>query len=137
TGDEIAAGADAIAAGASTSALRTLRAATAHQSITAALGALAQLVASGVPERRAVTMLMELMRRNSTPAQLLAFGNAVEYDVSTGLPGDEAALFRLRRMEGTGFGTGSTLLSAPTDFSNPAGAQVAPPPKSLPPSAPP
>jgi hypothetical protein len=102
TSEEIGAGADALGAGASAKALRTLRGATGRQPMTAVLGALAQLVASGVPESRAVTMLVELIHRSTTPAQLLAFGNAVEYDVSTGLPPDEAALFRLRGMVSSG-----------------------------------
>jgi hypothetical protein len=103
--------------------------------MTAVLGALAQLVASGVPESRAVTMLVELIHRSTTPAQLLAFGSAVEYDVSTGLPPDESALFRLRRMEGVGIGSSS--LNAPfadgLTGSSMAGDIKLPPPSPPPP----
>ena len=134
TAEEMSAGADALGAGASTKALRALRNANGRQPMIAVLGALAQLVASGVPETRAVTMLMELIHRSTTPAQLLAFGNAVEYDVSTGLPPDEAALFRLRRMEGMSLN--GTELSKPGDAgaTSPAqGSGLVRPPQPQPP----
>jgi hypothetical protein len=92
---ELVAGADALAAGAGAGALRTVRAAAVGRSVTAPLGALAQLVASGVPAWRAVTMIVELLRRNATPAQVLAFGNFVESDAAGGVPAEESALFRL------------------------------------------
>ena len=94
--DELVAGADAIAAGATPAALRDIRVASRQPSVSVALGALAQLVASGVPTTRATSMVVELLRRNATAAQLVAFGNGVESDAATGLPGAEAAAFRLR-----------------------------------------
>jgi hypothetical protein len=93
--DELIAGADALAAGADGSALRALRAASAGRPVSASLGALAQLVASGVPSPRAVLMVVELLRRNASPAQVLAFGNLVESDVVSGLPAEESAALRL------------------------------------------
>jgi hypothetical protein len=132
TAEEISAGADALGAGASTKGLRALRGVNGRQPMVAVLGALAQLVASGVPESRAVKMLVELINRSLTPAQLLAFGNAVEYDVSTGLPPDESALFRLRRMEeGVGVG-GSPDASAPIGTTS----SLRPPPPPPPPAPP-
>jgi hypothetical protein len=93
--DELVAGADAFAAGADATAVRAVRAASAGRPVSAPLGALAQLVASGVPSPRAVAMVVDLLRRNASPAQVLAFGNSVESDVVSGLPAEEAAVLRL------------------------------------------
>ncbi|MEP6990269.1 MAG: hypothetical protein ABJA80_05000 [bacterium] len=98
--DEVIAGADAIAAGADAASLRALRAASARP-IAAPIGTLAQLLASGVEQRKAVDMIVVLLRRNAAPAQVLALGNLVEMDVSSGLRPDESAAFRLRGIEGS------------------------------------
>jgi hypothetical protein len=95
TPEELVAGADALSAGAGAGALRAVRAAAATRTTVAPLGALAQLVASGVPTSRAVSMIVELLRRNPTPAQVLAFGNSVEADAAGGVPAEESAVFRL------------------------------------------
>ncbi|HET9011153.1 MAG TPA: hypothetical protein VFN38_05025 [Gemmatimonadaceae bacterium] len=94
--DELIAGADALAAGADVTAVRAVRDASPAAPVSAPLGALAQLVASGVPPARAVTMIVDLMRRKATPSQVLAFGNSVEADAAGGLPAEEAARFRWR-----------------------------------------
>jgi hypothetical protein len=118
TPDELVAGADAIAAGASLSSLRALRAAS-SRSLAAPVGTLAQLVASGVPSHRAVEMIIALMKRNATPAQVLALGNLVEMDVASGLRPDESATFRLRGIESSmSLGTGDALLSTPAMSGN-------------------
>jgi hypothetical protein len=110
---EIGAGADALAAGAGPAALRTVRDAAAGRPLAAPLGALAQLVASGVPASRATAMVVELLRRNATPAQLLAFGNAVETDAMSGMPAEESAQYRLHSF-GTAAGSrGSADLTQP------------------------
>jgi hypothetical protein len=80
TPEEVTAGADAIAAGAQPSSLRAVRAATAH-SVTAPVGALAQLLASGVTEGKAMEIVLSLLRRNASAAVLIALGNQVEADV--------------------------------------------------------
>ena len=108
--DELIAGADALAAGADATAVRAVRAASLGRSASAPLGALAQLVASGVPSRRAVVMVVELLRKNASSAQVLAFGNLVESDVVSGLPAEEAALLRLHS-----FGTASSQALGVTD----------------------
>jgi hypothetical protein len=114
TPEELVAGADAIAAGASVSSLRALRAAS-TRSIAAQVGTLAQLVASGVPSQRAVEIIIALMKRNATPAQVLALGNLVEMDVASGLRPDESATFRLRGIESSiSLGTGDRVVAAPT-----------------------
>ena len=111
--DEVVAGADAIAAGADAASLRALRAASTRP-IAAPIGTLAQLLASGVDQRKAVEMVIALLRRNATPAQVIALGNLVEIDVASGLLPDESAAFRLRGIEGSlGFGD-KVFLSAPT-----------------------
>jgi len=98
TPEEVTAGADAIAAGAQASSLRAVRAAT-TQRVTAPVGALAQLLASGVAEPKAVEMVLSLLRRNAAPAMLIALGNQVEADVATGLSASASAAFRLRAIE--------------------------------------
>ena len=106
---ELVAGADAFAAGADASAVRAVSAASGGRPVSAPLGALAQLVASGVPSSRAVAMVVELLRRNASPAQVLAFGNSVESDVMSGLPAEEAAALRLHSF---GASTGGEALGA-------------------------
>jgi hypothetical protein len=98
TAEEITAGADAISAGAQAASLRAVRAATV-QPVTAAIGALAQLLASGVTEHKAMEMVLTLLRRNAAPAMLIALGNQVEADVATGLSPTASAAFRLRALE--------------------------------------
>jgi len=96
---ELVAGADALAAGADAGALRTLRTAGGARDLAAPLGALAQLVASGVAPSRATQMIVELLKRGVAPREVLAFGVAVESDVGAGVPAEESAVFRLRTIE--------------------------------------
>lgn len=110
--DELVAGADALRAGASMDGLRALRAAS-QRPIAAPIGTLAQLVLSGVAPGRAVEILVALLRRNATPATVLALGNQVEYDVAAGLRADESALFRLRGIEAASFMGDKVEISAP------------------------
>ena len=126
TPQEMVSGADAIAAGADTKALRTLREEGGRRDLAAPLGALAQLVASGVAPPRATQIIVELLRRDAPATQLLAYGNAVEADVGAGVPAEESALFRLRAIasgtpgasSGTSFGqTGQ--LGAPSSSDRP------------------
>jgi hypothetical protein len=113
TPSELVAGADALSAGAGAGALRAVRAATLARPVAAPLGALAQLVASGVPTSRAVSMIVELLKRNATPAQVLAFGNSVESDAAGGVPAEESAVFRLHGIGSAGQLTTSTIDAAP------------------------
>ena len=110
--EELIAGADAIAAGAQAPSLRAVRAATTH-SVTAPIGALAQLLASGVAELKAVEMVISLLKRNASPALLMALGNQVEADVATGLSPAASATFRLRALEGQLSGNAVTTASTP------------------------
>jgi hypothetical protein len=110
---EIVAGADAIAAGVDQSSLRAVRAASGARDLSAPLGALAQLVASGVNTRRATQMIVELLKKDTGPRELLAFGIAVETDVGAGVPAEESAVFRLRAIETQGIGTDRLTVTAP------------------------
>jgi hypothetical protein len=96
---ELVAGADALAAGADAGALRTLRTTGGARDLAAPLGALAQLVASGVAPIRATQMIVELLKHGVTPREVLAFSVAVESDVGAGVPAEESAVFRLRAIE--------------------------------------
>jgi hypothetical protein len=96
---ELVAGADALGAGADAVSLRAVRTASGARDVAAPLGALAQLVATGIPTRRAAQMIVELLRHDALPGHVLAFGNAVETDVGAGVPAVESALFRLRAIE--------------------------------------
>jgi hypothetical protein len=113
TSDELVAAADALAAGAGPDALRAIASSAATRSLAAPLGSLAQLVASGVAPRRAVEMITTLMRRHAAPAAVLAFGNQVEADVISGMPAEEAAIFRLKGIEAAIGGADATTVSAP------------------------
>jgi hypothetical protein len=133
--DELVAGADALAAGAGADALRAVRGAGARGTMAVPLGALAQLVASGVSQKRATAMIVDLIRRNTAPAVVVAFGNAVESDAAGGLPADEAALFRMRAASG---GVSTSLLEAQSaSATSPPGANMAGTPPKPPSSSPP
>jgi hypothetical protein len=129
--DELIAGADAIAVGADATAVRAVRAASLGRSVSVPLGALAQLVASGVPTTKAVALIVDLMRRNATPGQVIAFGNSVESDAAGGLPAEEAARFRWREL---GAGSAQTAATADAAPAAPASVTYGPGSTSSPPS---
>ena len=110
--EELVAGADALGAGADMAALRTVREAAGARDVAAPLGALAQLVATGVPVRRASQFIVELLRRDTAPGQVLAFGNDVEADVGAGVPAVESATFRMRAIEAQRVITGDKVTVA-------------------------
>jgi hypothetical protein len=96
--EELTAGADALAAGAGAAELRAVTSAVTTRPLTAPIGALAQLVASGVAPRHAAEMIVDLLRRKVGGAVVLAFGNLVESDAASGVPPEEAAAFRLHSL---------------------------------------
>jgi hypothetical protein len=83
--DEMAAGADALAAGVPEKSLKALRTAAPTRSVAMELGVLTELVARGVPPKQASKMLLDLMARGANGAQLTALGSAVQGDVAAGL----------------------------------------------------
>lgn len=108
---ELVAGADALGAGADGQALRAVRTASGARDVAAPLGALAQLVATGVPTKRATQMIVDLLRRDVPPGRVLAFGVMVEADVGAGVPASEAAVFRMREIEAS-IGVGDKVTTA-------------------------
>ena len=113
TVEELTACADALAAGATPEELRAVAAAATTRPMSAPLGALAQLVASGVPPKRAAAMIVELLRKKVGGPQVLAFGNLVEADAASGVPAEESAIFRLHAI-GTAADASRTVMSSPS-----------------------
>ena len=125
---ELVAGADALAAGADAGALRVLRTTGGARDLAAPLGALAQLVASGVAPSRATQMIVELLKRGVAPREVLAFGVAVESDVGAGVPAEESAVFRLRSIESSVNGGVSAATAFGQGASDPGALNVGKPP---------
>ncbi len=93
---DIANGADALEYGATKDELRAVRVASGDQSMSTPLGVLAQLVASGVPAKRAAAIVTDLIKRHATPNQLAALGTDVNADVASGAQAIAALDTRLR-----------------------------------------
>jgi hypothetical protein len=125
---ELVAGADALAAGADAGALRVLRTTGGPRDLAAPLGALAQLVASGVAPGRATQMIVELLKRGVAPREVLAFGVAVESDVGAGVPAEESAVFRLRAIESAVNGGVSATSAFGQETSDPGSLNSGKPP---------
>lgn len=93
TVDELSAGADALSVGVPDKTLTAMRAAAPRRSIAVELGVLTELVARHVSPKKASQMILDLMARGATGAQLTALNAAVQSDVAAGLT-PEAALER-------------------------------------------
>ena len=93
---DIAAGADALAYGATRDALRAMRAIRPNESIAVPLGVLTQLVASGVPVARATRVVSDLMRRGARDEQLIALNEDVRSYVAAGASPEVALDVRTR-----------------------------------------
>ena len=93
TVDELSAGADALYVGVPENTLRLMRQAAPRRSIAVELGVLTELVARHVSPKKASRMILDLMARGATGAQLTALNAAVQSDVAAGLT-PEAALER-------------------------------------------
>lgn len=93
---DITNGADALGYGATPDALRAVRAASRDQSVATPLGVLAQLVASGVPAKRAAEIVTALIKRGASGPQLVALGTDVNADVASGAQALAALDTRLR-----------------------------------------
>ena len=79
--------------GVSDKILKQMRQAAPRRSIAVELGVLTELVARKVAPAKAAKMVLDLMARGATGAQLTALSNAVQSDVAAGLT-PEAALDR-------------------------------------------
>jgi hypothetical protein len=93
TVDELSAGADALYVGVPDKTIILMRAAAPRRSIAVELGVLTELVARHVAPKKASQMVLDLMARGATGAQLTALNAAVQSDVAAGLT-PEAALER-------------------------------------------
>ena len=93
TVDELSAGADALYVGVPDKTITLMRAAAPRRSIAVELGVLTELVARHVAPKKASQMILDLMARGATGAQLTALNAAVQSDVAAGLT-PEAALER-------------------------------------------
>jgi hypothetical protein len=93
---DIAAGADALAYGATREALATMRAIRPNESIAVPLGVLTQLVASGVPVARATRVVADLLRRGARDEQLIALNEDVRSYVAAGASPEAALDVRTR-----------------------------------------
>jgi len=91
--DELSAGADAIYVGVPDKTLKQMRRAAPKRSIAVELGVLTELVARNVPAKKASALILELMARGATGAQLTDLNRSVQSDVAAGLT-PEAALDR-------------------------------------------
>jgi hypothetical protein len=94
---ELLSGADALAVGVPAPMLKQIREAWPEgQSVAMPLDVLTELVARGVPPRRALEQITELMRRGATPTQIALLGASVQADVAAGLTPDAALEVRAR-----------------------------------------
>ena len=93
---DIAAGADALAYGATREALTAMRAIRPNESVAVPLGVLTQLVASGVSVSRATRAVAELLRRGARDEQLIALNEDVRSYVAAGASPEAALDVRAR-----------------------------------------
>ena len=114
---DIAAGADALAYGATREALATMRAIRPNESVAVPLGVLTQLVASGVPIARATRVVADLMRRGARDEQLIALNNDVRSFIAAGASPQAALDVRTRGLNAVlppGAGTAGADASSPS-----------------------
>jgi hypothetical protein len=71
-------------AGVTKAALQAVRSTSPNQPVAVPIAVLAQLVASGVPAKRATEIVMELIRRGASNRQFVDLGNNVNADVGRG-----------------------------------------------------
>jgi hypothetical protein len=85
TANDIAAGGDALSVvGVTKVALQAVRLASPKQPVAVPIAVLAQLVASGVPAKRATEIVTDLIRRGASNRQFVDLGNNVNADVGRG-----------------------------------------------------
>jgi hypothetical protein len=94
--NEIVAGENALSEGIGSGVLRKVREASRDRSVEVPLGVLAQLVATGVPVDQATETVTNLIRRGANNRQLVALGDGVERDMSSGERADLSIKMRLQ-----------------------------------------
>jgi len=85
TADEVAAGADALAADVPAGMIQEMKKLIPQRQITVELGVLTELVAKGISPKVAAERIKELMARGATGAQLTELNAAVQQDVALGI----------------------------------------------------
>lgn len=83
--EEVAAGADALAADVPARTIQDMKKLAPQRQITVELGVLTELVAKGVSPKKAAEMVRDLMARGATGAQLTELNFAVQQDVALGI----------------------------------------------------
>ena len=114
---DIAAGADALAYGATRESLAAMRAIRPNESVAVPLGVLTQLVASGVPVARATRVVADLLRRGARDEQLIALNNDVRSFIANGASPQAALDVRTRGLNAVlppGGGTAGADLASPS-----------------------
>jgi hypothetical protein len=95
---DIAAGEGALSANVSSRSLQDIRKVSGNRPLAVPLGVLTQLVANNVEEKRATKIVTDLMRKNATADQLVAFGNDVSSDINSGTKPNSAVEIRTNRL---------------------------------------
>ncbi|MGI8618546.1 MAG: hypothetical protein ACR2L6_05580 [Gemmatimonadaceae bacterium] len=105
---ELVAGAGALHAGVPAATVTRIRSVRGGQSVTVAVGTLADLVARGVPVEAAVNAILALAGRGVADSDFLAFSNQVGRDIAAGAPPAVAA-----RVRAAGAGSGARPATVP------------------------
>jgi hypothetical protein len=120
---DIAAGADALAYGATRQALAAMRAIRPNESVAVPLGVLTQLVASGVPVARATRVVADLLRRGARDEQLIALNDDVRSYVAAGASPEVALDVRTRGLNAVLPPGGGSIVTS-TGLNDPAAASA-------------
>jgi hypothetical protein len=123
TAADIAAGAGALGVGVPHETLRTIRSVQPDRPVAVPLGVLTELVTRSVPVDQAATVVVQLLRRGVTPAQLVALGADVQRDIAAGI--EPGAAFDLRTRGVASTLPGSTTTALEGDATTPATPQSA------------
>lgn len=125
TAADITAGGDALSvAGVTKAALQAVRSTSPNRPVAVPIGVLAQLVASGVPAKRATEIVTGLIKRGASNAQLVALGNDVNSDVGRGARALASLDVRLQGLTAVLAPTGGVTVAG-----DPAGIQAGSGPK--------
>ena len=117
---DIDAGAKAIASGVPTQSLSLFRKSFPDRPLNVPLAVLSELVTMRVPVKRAERMVLDLMKRGASEAQLVALGGEVREDIAEGLSPEESFDLRTKGViaalppaPGAGVAADAAALSAP------------------------